>query len=63
MEPEVVDLANFLVAMGAKIAGHGSDTIQIDGVKKLHGVEYEIIPDRISNRHAAASPARSRAAT
>jgi UDP-N-acetylglucosamine 1-carboxyvinyltransferase len=47
MEPEVVDLANFLVAMGAKICGHGGDTIQIEGVKKLHGVEYEIIPDRI----------------
>lgn len=47
MEPEVVDLANFLVAMGAKIAGQGSDTIVIDGVRELHGVEYEIIPDRI----------------
>ena len=47
MEPEVVDLANFLVAMGAKIAGQGSDTIAVTGVKKLHGVEYEIIPDRI----------------
>jgi UDP-N-acetylglucosamine 1-carboxyvinyltransferase len=48
MEPEVVDLADFLVAMGAKIAGQGGDTIQIDGVRKLHGVEYEIIPDRIA---------------
>lgn len=47
MEPEVVDLANFLVAMGAKISGQGGDTIVIEGVKKLHGVEYEIIPDRI----------------
>jgi UDP-N-acetylglucosamine 1-carboxyvinyltransferase len=47
MEPEVVDLANFLVAMGAKIAGHGTDTIVIDGVTELHGVEYEVIPDRI----------------
>jgi len=47
MEPEVVDLANFLNAMGAKIAGHGTDTIVIDGVRELRGVEYEVIPDRI----------------
>jgi UDP-N-acetylglucosamine 1-carboxyvinyltransferase len=47
MEPEVVDLANFLVAMGARIAGQGHDTIVIEGVPELHGVEYEIIPDRI----------------
>ena len=47
MEPEVVDLANFLVAMGARIAGHGTDTIVVEGVRELHGVEYEIIPDRI----------------
>ena len=48
MEPEVVDLANFLIAMGAKIAGHGGDTLRITGVAELHGVEYEIIPDRIA---------------
>jgi UDP-N-acetylglucosamine 1-carboxyvinyltransferase len=47
MEPEVVDLADFLVAMGAKLAGHGTDTIVIEGVDKLSGVEYEVIPDRI----------------
>ena len=47
MEPEVVDLADFLAAMGAKIAGQGTDTIVIEGVKSLHGVEYEVIPDRI----------------
>ena len=47
MEPEVVDLANFLNAMGAKISGQGSDCIQIDGVKEMRGVEYTIIPDRI----------------
>jgi UDP-N-acetylglucosamine 1-carboxyvinyltransferase len=47
MEPEVVDLANFLVAMGAKIAGGGGDTIVIEGVSELRGVEYEIVPDRI----------------
>ncbi len=48
MEPEVVDLANFLIAMGAKIAGAGGDTMRITGVGELHGVEYEIIPDRIA---------------
>jgi UDP-N-acetylglucosamine 1-carboxyvinyltransferase len=47
MEPEVVDLANFLIAMGARIAGIGSDTLVVEGVDELHGVEYEIIPDRI----------------
>ena len=47
MEPEVVDLANFLIAMGAKIQGHGGDAMRITGVPELHGVEYEIIPDRI----------------
>jgi UDP-N-acetylglucosamine 1-carboxyvinyltransferase len=47
MEPEVVDLANFLVAMGARIGGQGSDTVVIEGVRELHGVEYEIIADRI----------------
>jgi UDP-N-acetylglucosamine 1-carboxyvinyltransferase len=47
MEPEVVDLGNFLNAMGAKISGLGSDAITIDGVEELHGVEYTIIPDRI----------------
>jgi UDP-N-acetylglucosamine 1-carboxyvinyltransferase len=46
-EPEVVDLANFLNAMGAGITGAGSPTITITGVEKLHGAEHEIIPDRI----------------
>jgi UDP-N-acetylglucosamine 1-carboxyvinyltransferase len=46
-EPEVVDLANFLCAMGAKIVGAGSPTITITGVKELHGAEHEVIPDRI----------------
>jgi UDP-N-acetylglucosamine 1-carboxyvinyltransferase len=46
-EPEVVDLANFLNAMGAKITGAGSPTMTITGVKKLHGAEHEVIPDRI----------------
>jgi UDP-N-acetylglucosamine 1-carboxyvinyltransferase len=46
-EPEVVDLANFLTAMGARISGAGSPTVTITGVKALHGAEYEVIPDRI----------------
>ncbi|MBD2213620.1 UDP-N-acetylglucosamine 1-carboxyvinyltransferase [Nostoc linckia FACHB-104] len=46
-EPEVVDLANFCIAMGAKIQGAGSSTITIVGVSKLHSTEYSIIPDRI----------------
>lgn len=46
-EPEVVDLANFLNACGARIAGHGSPRITIEGVKELKGCEYTIIPDRI----------------
>ena len=46
-EPEVVDLANFLIAMGARITGAGSPTITITGVTQLHGAEHEVIPDRI----------------
>lgn len=46
-EPEVVDLANFCIAMGAKIQGAGTNTITISGVKSLHSVDYPIIPDRI----------------
>lgn len=46
-EPEVVDLARFLMKMGAKITGEGSPRIEIKGVKELHGCEYEVIPDRI----------------
>ncbi len=46
-EPEVVDLAYFLNKMGAKIVGAGSPTITITGVNELHGVEHEVIPDRI----------------
>src|SRR5204863_5809440 len=48
-EPEVVDLANFLNAMGARVAGAGSPTMTITGVKVLHGVEHEVIPDRIES--------------
>lgn len=46
-EPEVVDLANFCNAMGAKIEGAGTSRIIIEGVPKLHSVDYSIIPDRI----------------
>lgn len=46
-EPEVVDLGNFLNTMGAKISGHGTTRITIEGVEQLHGCEYQVIPDRI----------------
>jgi UDP-N-acetylglucosamine 1-carboxyvinyltransferase len=46
-EPEIIDLADFLNAMGAKIHGAGSPTITVTGVKELHGAEHEVIPDRI----------------
>jgi len=46
-EPEVVDLADCLNAMGAKITGAGTDTMIIDGVEKLHGCEFQVLPDRI----------------
>ncbi len=58
-EPEVVDVANFLIAMGAKITGAGSPTITITGVKELHGADHEVIPDRIE----AATYALAAAAT
>lgn len=46
-EPEIVDLAAFLNAMGAKVSGAGSPTITVTGVQSLHGAEHEVIPDRI----------------
>jgi UDP-N-acetylglucosamine 1-carboxyvinyltransferase len=46
-EPEVVDLANFLNAMGARIRGAGSSVIEIEGVRELKGCEYRVMPDRI----------------
>ena len=46
-EPEVVDLALFLNSMGARISGHGTDMIVIDGVERLQGTEYDVLPDRI----------------
>ena len=46
-EPEVVDLANCLNSMGASIGGAGTSTLVIDGVERLHGTEYDVLPDRI----------------
>ncbi|WP_097460480.1 UDP-N-acetylglucosamine 1-carboxyvinyltransferase [Mangrovitalea sediminis] len=46
-EPEVVDLAECLIAMGADIRGHGSATIEIHGVERLHGCRFNVLPDRV----------------
>jgi len=46
-EPEIADLAEMLIAMGARIVGHGTSRIHIEGVRELHGVAHRIIPDRI----------------
>ncbi|WP_458527242.1 UDP-N-acetylglucosamine 1-carboxyvinyltransferase [Onishia taeanensis] len=46
-EPEIVDLAECLIKMGARIRGHGTDTITIEGVERLHGCYHDIMPDRI----------------
>ena len=46
-EPEVVDLADCLIAMGARISGAGTDNLVIDGVDRLHGAHYQVLPDRI----------------
>ena len=46
-EPHIVDLANFLNSMGADVRGAGTDTIKVNGVEKLHGGSYTIIPDQI----------------
>ena len=54
-EPEVVDLARCLVAMGARIAGAGTDRIVIDGVDALHGASHRIMPDRIETGTFAAA--------
>ena len=47
MEPEITDLAEMLIAMGARIQGHGTSRIVIDGVKQLHGCEHRVVADRI----------------
>jgi UDP-N-acetylglucosamine 1-carboxyvinyltransferase len=46
-EPEIVDLGQFLIALGANISGLGTETIEVVGVERLHGAEYRVIPDRI----------------
>jgi UDP-N-acetylglucosamine 1-carboxyvinyltransferase len=48
-EPEVVDLADCLIAMGARIEGAGTDMIEIEGVDELHGTHYSVLPDRIES--------------
>lgn len=58
-EPEVVDLATFLTAMGARISGAGSPTVTVTGVEKLHGAEHEVIPDRIEAATYAIAAAAS----
>ncbi len=56
-EPEVIDLGNFLNAMGAKVCGAGSPTLAITGVKTLHGADHEVIPDRIETATFAVAAA------
>ena len=46
-EPEIADLANCLIAMGARIEGVGSDRLKIEGVERLHGADYTVLPDRV----------------
>jgi len=59
-EPEVQDLANFLNTMGAKIRGIGTDTLEIEGVDRLHGGEYRVIADRIETGTYLAATAITR---
>jgi UDP-N-acetylglucosamine 1-carboxyvinyltransferase len=59
-EPEVIDLARCLIAMGAKIAGHGSDVITVQGVDALYGVEHAVMPDRIEAGTFLAAAAATR---
>jgi UDP-N-acetylglucosamine 1-carboxyvinyltransferase len=59
-EPEVVDLAECLIKMGARIHGHGSDTIVVEGVERLHGAHHEIMPDRIETGTFLVAAALSR---
>jgi UDP-N-acetylglucosamine 1-carboxyvinyltransferase len=56
-EPEITDLANCLVAMGAQITGIGSDTLRIQGVDKLHAASYSVLPDRIETGSYAVAAA------
>lgn len=57
IEPEVTDLANCLIQMGAKISGIGSNVITVQGVKQLHGAEYNVMPDRIETGSFAVAAA------
>jgi UDP-N-acetylglucosamine 1-carboxyvinyltransferase len=59
-EPEIVDLARCLIAMGARIEGHGSDVISIEGVDALFGVEHAVMPDRIEAGTFLAAAAATR---
>jgi UDP-N-acetylglucosamine 1-carboxyvinyltransferase len=59
-EPEVADLARCLAAMGARIRGAGSDTIAVEGVERLSGVEYAVMPDRIEAGTLLAAAAATR---
>ena len=59
-EPEIVDLAECLNAMGADVKGHGTDTIVINGVEKLHGCSYEVMADRIETGTYLAAAAATR---
>lgn len=59
-EPEIVDLAECLIAMGAQITGHGTDTIIVDGVKSLHGCEHNVVADRIETGTYLVAAAASR---
>ena len=59
-EPEVVDLANCLIAMGAKIRGAGTDVVTIEGVERLHAARYRVMPDRIETGTFLAAAAATR---
>jgi len=59
-EPEVIDLAKCLIAMGARIKGHGTDVIAIEGVEALFGVDYAVMPDRIEAGTFLAAAAATR---
>ncbi|MDN3522381.1 UDP-N-acetylglucosamine 1-carboxyvinyltransferase [Halomonas ramblicola] len=59
-EPEVVDLAECLIKMGARIRGHGSDTIVVEGVERLHGAYHDVMPDRIETGTFLVAAALSR---
>jgi len=59
-EPEVVDLAHCLIGMGARIRGHGTEVIAIEGVESLHGTEHAVMPDRIEAGTFLAAAAATR---